>query len=117
MTETFSQPDCIFCKITKRQIEAVIIEESDSYLAIRDINPQAPTHILIIPKEHYADITALTDPELTGKLFQAAAAIASRQGLKDGFRLVVNNGVRAGQTVDHLHIHLLGGRQLTWPPG
>jgi histidine triad (HIT) family protein len=109
--------DCLFCKIIDKQIPSNPVTENEDMIAIRDINPQAPTHILIIPKHHAKDITEMTDPGLTGRLFAAAKSIAVSEGLGQGFRLVVNTGPDGGQTVDHLHIHLLGGRSMTWPPG
>jgi histidine triad (HIT) family protein len=109
--------DCLFCKIIDKQIPSNPVTENEEMIAIRDINPQAPTHILIIPKHHAKDITEMTDHSLTGRLFAAAKSIAASEGLGKGFRLVVNTGPDGGQTVDHLHIHLLGGRFMTWPPG
>lgn len=109
--------DCLFCKIAGGQIPAKLVKNTETYAAFRDINPQAPTHILIIPKEHFNDITDVRDANLLGSLFQAAKDIASEEKLDNGFRLVVNTGSDGGQTVIHLHIHLLGGRNMTWPPG
>jgi histidine triad (HIT) family protein len=109
--------DCLFCKIIAKQIPSNPVTENEDLIAIRDINPQAPTHILIIPKHHAKDITEMSDAALTGRLFAAAKSIAQSEGLTNGFRLVVNTGSDGGQTVDHLHIHLLGGRGLGWPPG
>jgi histidine triad (HIT) family protein len=109
--------DCIFCRIIGKEIPCNLISENESFLAIADINPQAPTHILIIPKRHVPNITKMDDAQLTGNLFAYASSVAAQQKLSEGFRLVVNTGAHGGQTVDHLHIHLLGGRPLTWPPG
>ncbi len=109
--------DCLFCKIAGGQIPAKVVKETDSYMAFRDINPQAPTHILVIPKSHFADVSQVKDAQLLGSLMQAAAGIAAEEKLGNGFRLVVNTGADGGQTVFHLHIHLLGGRSLDWPPG
>lgn len=109
-------PDCIFCKIVEKNIPADIVAEGDDFTAIRDINPQAPTHILVMPKSHVPDISQLSDGVALGELFQSAARIA-REVKLDSFRLVVNTGAGAGQTVHHLHIHLLGGRAMHWPPG
>lgn len=109
--------DCIFCRIIDKQIPGNLVSESESFLAIADINPQAPTHILIMPKQHVSNITKMVDAELTGQLFAFASTVAERQNLSQGFRLVINTGSDGGQTVDHLHVHLLGGRTLTWPPG
>ena len=115
-----SDPNCLFCKILAGEIPADIIFESDSAIAFRDINPQAPTHVLIIPRQHIATINDIeTEHEsLVGNLYSAAKAIAAAEGLSDdGYRVVMNCNEAAGQTVFHLHLHLLGGRGLGWPPG
>lgn len=112
--------DCLFCKILAGDISADIIFESDDVLAFRDINPQAPTHVLIIPRRHVATINDLSagDEALLGNLFLAAKNIAADEGIADaGYRVAMNCNAAAGQTVFHLHLHLLGGRQLGWPPG
>lgn len=111
--------DCLFCKIRDGEIPSDKVYEDDDVLAFRDINPQAPVHILVIPKRHVASVADLTpgDVTLAGKLQVALAEIARQQGLRDGFRVVANTGKHGQQTVFHLHYHLLGGRQLTWPPG
>lgn len=109
--------NCIFCKIVDKQIPAKIVKEHNDYLAIRDINPQAPTHVLLLPREHCRNIVEFSDPQALGKLFQAAREIVDAEKLTNGFRIVVNTGDDGGQTVDHLHIHVLGGRALGWPPG
>ena len=115
-----SDQDCLFCKILGGDIPADIIYESELAIAFRDINPQAPTHVVIIPRQHVATINDI-EPEheaLVGSLFSAAKAIAAAEGLsEDGYRVVMNCNEAAGQTVFHLHLHLLGGRKLTWPPG
>jgi len=110
---------CLFCKIVSGEIPATRIYEDEQTLAFPDINPQAPTHILIIPKNHLASHAHATqDDEATlGHLLHAAGEIARRQNLTNGYRLVINTGPDGGQTVDHLHVHLLGGRHMTWPPG
>lgn len=110
----------LFLKIIKREIPADIVYETEDVLAFRDINPQAPVHILIIPKVHIRTVNDLmTDQaELIGKLFLAAKEIAQKEGLsEDGYRLVMNCNEAAGQMVFHIHLHLLGGRVFTWPPG
>ena len=115
-----SEPDCLFCKIVAGEIPAEVIWESGSAVAFRDINPQAPTHVLVIPKRHVATINDLSDDdrEMIGDLFVAAKGIAADEGLtEDGYRVVMNCNAAAGQTVFHIHLHLLGGRQMTWPPG
>lgn len=108
---------CIFCKIIDRQIPSNIVSEDETSIAIRDVNPQAPTHILIMPKNHIANITQLNHAETLGSLFMKVGEIARTEKLEKGFRVVVNTGNDGGQTVDHLHIHVIGGRQLHWPPG
>ncbi len=113
--------ETIFSKIIRKEIPAEIVFESDSVLAFKDINPQAPVHILIIPKIEIPQTTAINGKEhapLLGELFDAANKIAKDFGVdKSGFRLVINNGPESGQEVYHLHIHLLGGRKMQWPPG
>jgi histidine triad (HIT) family protein len=109
----------LFQKIVDREIPAQIVYEDNQALAFRDITPQAPVHILIIPKKPIPQIELATseDEALLGHLLYVATQIAKKEGLNDGYRLVVNNGAQGGQTVFHLHIHLLGGRALGWPPG
>jgi histidine triad (HIT) family protein len=109
----------LFSKIIDREIPADIIHEDDHCIAFKDINPQAPAHILIVPRKTLAKLAdaRAEDGELLGHLLLTAAEIARRQGFGDGYRLVINNGARAGQTVFHLHVHLLAGRPMTWPPG
>lgn len=112
--------DDLFLKIIDREIPADIVYESDELLAFRDISPQAPTHILIIPKEHIATVNDLDEEhaELVGKMFLVAAELAREEGFSDdGYRLVMNCGNQGGQAVYHIHLHLLGGRQMEWPPG
>jgi histidine triad (HIT) family protein len=111
------EANCIFCKIIDRKIPSTVVSEDDSHIAIRDVNPQAPTHILILPKNHIANISHADNAELLGSLFLKVGHIARLEKLERGFRTVVNTGEHGGQTVDHLHIHVLGGRQLQWPPG
>lgn len=112
--------DCLFCKIAGGDIPADVVFESDSALAFRDINPKAPTHVLIIPRRHVSTINDIEpdDESLVGSLFSAARRIAADEGIaEDGYRVVMNCNEAAGQTVFHLHLHLLGGRPLKWPPG
>ena len=112
--------DCLFCKIVAGAIPCTKVDETDRVLAFRDIDPQAPTHVLLIPKEHAAASAAELGPAqgaLLGELFAVAARIAQKEGLGQGWRLVTNVGAHAGQTVHHLHVHLLGGRPMRWPPG
>ena len=112
--------ECIFCKIVDGEIPSKLVYENDDVIAFHDLSPQAPTHILIIPRKHISTLldAADEDTELLGKLQAAAIEIARQQGLdQDGFRLVTNCLEGAGQSVFHLHVHLLGGRRLGWPPG
>jgi histidine triad (HIT) family protein len=119
MTDGTADPDCLFCKIVTGDIDADVVHESETTLAFRDLNPQAPTHVLVIPRSHYPDAAALAaaEPETSAHLFDAAGAIAEDEGLGEGYRLVFNTGAQAHQTVFHAHMHLLGGRSMTWPPG
>ena len=115
-----SDEACLFCKIAGAEIPADIIYESDEVIAFRDINPQAPTHALIIPKRHISTINDLreTDAEIVGKLYLAARSIADKEGFAErGYRVTMNCNAAAGQTVFHIHLHLLGGREFSWPPG
>ena len=115
-----SDPNCLFCKIVAGTIPATKLHEDELVVAFRDIAPRAPTHILIVPRDHIASAADLTDADgpMLGRLFATAAELARREGIADaGYRLVSNVGRRGGQTVDHLHIHLLGGRSFDWPPG
>ena len=109
---------CLFCRIVRGEIPARIVREDDHTVAFRDIDPKAPTHILVIPRVHVASLGEARDAELVGRVMLAAAEIAESEGLTEGgYRMVVNTGAAAGQTVHHLHVHLLGGRKLHWPPG
>jgi len=112
--------DCLFCRISAKKNPADIIYEDSDAVAFIDINPQAPVHVLIIPKKHISTALEITpeDNALVGHLFQVAVKIAAEKGIdKQGFRLVINTNSAAGQTVFHIHLHLLGGRQMHWPPG
>jgi histidine triad (HIT) family protein len=112
--------DCLFCKIRDGEIPGDMVYEDDDVLAFRDVNPQAPTHILVIPRKHIATTNdlAAADAAVVGKMMLAAKKIAADEGFADeGYRLVLNCNEGAGQTVFHIHMHLLGGRRLTWPPG
>ncbi len=108
--------DCVFCKIVRGEIPSHRVAEDDDVFAFEDIAPRAPTHILVVPKEHLEGIAAAKDAVSLGKVFLAAARIAKDRGLDD-YRLVVNNGEKAGQSVFHFHVHVLGGRPFSWPPG
>lgn len=111
--------ECLFCRIVAGEIPATVVRETPRVVAFRDVNPQAPTHVLVIPRDHHADIAALAaaDDELLAEVFREAAAVAGAEGLDGGYRLVTNTGPDAGQTVHHLHVHVLGGRAFAWPPG
>ena len=112
--------DCLFCKFADGRIKPATVYEDEKVLAFRDINPQAPTHVLIIPKKHVASVDELEgeDAALVGRLFLVAKRIAREGGIAEsGYRIAVNNGAGAGQSVFHLHLHLLGGRRMSWPPG
>ena len=110
--------DCIFCKMVAGEIKPAVVFENDDVFAFRDINPQAPAHILVIPKRHVPTLDDLEDPSLAAQLLQAVTTIARQEGLADeGYRTVINCRGNGGQEVYHLHLHLLGGRRLTWPPG
>jgi histidine triad (HIT) family protein len=114
------QVDCLFCRIVAGEIPSTRVDEDDHALAIRDIAPRAPTHILVMPKRHVASAADLTaaDGELLGHLFGMVASVARTEGIADaGYRVVSNVGTWGGQTVDHLHLHLMGGRPFEWPPG
>jgi histidine triad (HIT) family protein len=112
--------NCLFCRIIGREIPGAIVYEDDRVLAFNDINPQAPTHVLVVPKRHIASLNDLSeaDDQIVGELVRRAAAIANERGISaGGFRTVFNTNRDAGQTVFHIHLHLLGGRSLAWPPG
>jgi histidine triad (HIT) family protein len=112
--------NCLFCKISAGEIPADIVRSTEDVVAFRDIHPQAPTHILIIPREHIASVSEMEegDTEALGKLFLMAKELAREEGIAEGgYRMVVNAGADAGQTVFHIHLHLLGGRGMGWPPG
>ena len=115
-----SEPSCLFCRIIGKEIPAEFVYDDDRSVVIRDINPQAPTHLLVIPKAHLESLNDASqkDEALLGHLLRVAARVANSEGLVEvGYRTVVNNGEGAGQSVFHLHVHVLGGRPLNWPPG
>jgi len=110
--------ECLFCRIVRKEIPAAIVMESEDCVAFRDINAQAPVHILVVPRKHIASLNETEDAELVGRLAVVAAALARKEGIADrGYRTVINTNADAGQTVFHLHLHLLGGRRMGWPPG
>ncbi|MEV4093139.1 histidine triad nucleotide-binding protein [Streptosporangium saharense] len=115
-----SEADCLFCRIVAGEIPAQVVLETERTLAFRDVNPQAPTHVLVIPKDHYRDAAALAaaDHGLADEVLRTAHTVAEQEGVAEpGYRIVFNTGPEAGQTVFHVHGHVLGGRGLTWPPG
>lgn len=108
--------NCIFCKIAKGEIPTTPVYETEDVIAFNDLNPQAPTHILVIPKAHYASLSEIDDIELLGKVTNAVREITKKLGIKS-YRTVINTGEQAGQTVMHLHFHIMAGREFTWPAG
>lgn len=114
----FELADCIFCRIVAGEVKSNIVQQDDQVVAIEDLNPQAPVHVLVLPKRHLADIREVDDPDLLFRIFSVANQVADVKGVAaGGYRLVINSGPDAGQTVQHLHVHVLGGRQMSWPPG
>ncbi|MQY11572.1 Purine nucleoside phosphoramidase [Streptomyces sp. RB5] len=114
------QADCLFCKMVTKEIPATVVRETETTLAFRDINPQAPTHVLVIPKAHHPNAAALAaaEPQLMADILREAGEVAAGDGIDGtGYRVVFNTGAGAGQTVFHVHAHVLGGRGLNWPPG
>jgi histidine triad (HIT) family protein len=111
--------DCLFCRIVAGDIPAEVVHTTERTLAFRDLAPQAPTHVLVVPRAHYANAVELAtgDPEALAELVRTAAAVAVAEGHPDDYRLVLNTGARAGQSVFHTHLHVLAGRDLRWPPG
>jgi histidine triad (HIT) family protein len=111
--------DCLFCRIVAGTIPADVVAETERTLAFRDVDPQAPTHVLVVPREHHADLaaTVAADAALAAEVMAAAVAVARQEGLDGGYRLVANTGDDGGQSVHHLHVHVLGGRSMSWPPG
>jgi histidine triad (HIT) family protein len=108
--------DCLFCRIVQRELPTPLLLETDTAVAFADIAPQAPHHYLVIPKQHVTSLATATDPALLGQLMTAVQQLAQQQGLTD-YRTVINTGAAAGQSVFHLHVHVLAGRPLAWPPG
>jgi histidine triad (HIT) family protein len=109
--------DCLFCRIVAGKLPATIVYEDDDVMAINDVFPRAPFHVLVVPKKHVEKLSGLDDEVLGGQLLQTVRRVARQGGVAENFRLVVNNGDQAGQTVPHLHLHVLGGREFAWPPG
>ncbi|HEX2721534.1 MAG TPA: histidine triad nucleotide-binding protein [Gemmatimonadaceae bacterium] len=109
---------CLFCRIASGEIPAKLVAETDDAVAFRDIDPKAPVHVLVVPRQHLTSLATAEDEELLGQLLMLAARVARSEGVSEsGYRVVANTGADGGQSVDHLHIHVLGGRKLTWPPG
>ena len=111
--------DCLFCRIVAGEIPATVVAANETAVAFRDIDPQAPTHVLVIPRRHHDDVVAMldADPSDAGAVLALAAEVAALEGLADGHRWVFNTGPDGGQAVAHVHLHVLGGRRLAWPPG
>jgi histidine triad (HIT) family protein len=111
--------DCLFCRIASGELDSEVVSEAPNVMAFRDINPAAPTHVLVIPKRHIASVSELSrdHAELVGEMFQTIAAIVEQEGLEGGYRVVTNEGPDAGQSVHHVHLHVIGGRGMAWPPG
>jgi histidine triad (HIT) family protein len=110
--------NCLFCRIVRGEIPSKEVASSDTAFAFRDVNPQAPTHILVVPRTHIVSLAAASDAAMLGDLLSFAASVARSEGLEsEGYRVVANTGHNGGQTVDHLHLHVLGGRRMSWPPG
>lgn len=109
---------CIFCRIAHGEVPAQMVVNNKEIMAFRDVNPQAPVHILVVPKKHVSSLDDVSDSDLLGRMLSMAAALARQEKIaRSGYRTVINTGKDGGQSVDHLHIHLLGGRAMTWPPG
>ena len=118
MSESTSDATCLFCRIARGEIPAQVVRADDATVAFRDVNPQAPTHILVIPRLHVPNAAAAANQDVWQAVMTAATEVALAEGLGErGYRLVINSGPDAGQSVEHLHVHVLGGRQLAWPPG
>ena len=113
-----TEPDCLFCKVASGNIPATVVSEDEEFVAFRDIDPQAPTHVLVIPRQHIVSLNDITDPALTGRLMMFARDVARGEGVAEsGYRVVLNTNADGGQSVFHIHAHVLGGRGLRWPPG
>ncbi len=118
-TDPEREPECLFCRIVSGEVSAEVVADSALSMAFRDVNPQAPTHVLVIPRRHSPTLPELAaeDPESAVDVLLLARQVALAEGLEDGYRVVFNNGAEAGQSVFHAHAHVLGGRGLAWPPG
>jgi histidine triad (HIT) family protein len=114
---TDESQNCVFCKIARGELPAAIVGQNDQALAFRDLDAKAPVHVLVIPRKHVASLEAADDPAMLGEVLALAAEVARTEGLSGGYRVVINTGPDGGQTVHHLHAHVLGGRNMAWPPG
>lgn len=109
---------CLFCRIVRGEIPATVVASTDDAIAFRDIHPEAPVHVLVVPRQHLSSLNDTTDSSLVGRLMALGAEVARKEGIADsGYRLVINTNEHGGQTVNHLHVHVLGGRAMRWPPG
>lgn len=109
---------CLFCRIVRGEIPATVVASTDDAIAFRDIHPEAPVHVLVVPRQHLSSLNDTTDSSLVGRLMALGAEVARKEGIADsGYRLVINTNEHGGQTVNHLHVHVLGGRAMHWPPG
>ena len=119
MTTPEPASDCLFCKIVAGEIPGEIVHADDTTVAFRDVNPQAPSHVLVVPRSHYANAAELAahEPATVADLISTAGKVVAEDGLEGGYRMVFNTGAEAGQTVFHAHLHVLGGRSMQWPPG
>ena len=110
--------DCLFCRIVRKEIPVTVVAEDEHCVAFRDINPQAPLHVLVVPRKHIATLNDARDADVVGRVMLMGAAVAKAEGMADrGYRVVLNTNADAGQTVFHIHLHVLGGRRMDWPPG
>ena len=110
--------DCLFCRIVRGEIPATLVAESDDAIAFKDLNPQAPVHVLVVPRTHVRSLAEEADPKILGAVLTLASQVAREQGVEDsGYRTVINTNADAGQSVHHLHAHVIGGRHMAWPPG
>ena len=112
-----SSENCVFCRIVRGEIPATLVATNDAAIAFRDLDAKAPVHVLVIPRKHVASLAESDDPVVLGEVLTLAAEVARQEGLEAGYRVVINTGPDGGQTVHHLHAHVLGGRNMAWPPG
>lgn len=119
VADFLDDPECLFCKIVAGEVTAELVHETETTVAFRDLNPAAPTHVLVVPRRHLPNAAEVAErePAVLADMFTAAAAVAAQESLDDGYRLVLNTGPDAQQSVFHAHLHVIGGRAMTWPPG